>query len=176
MKIKELILKPELYDYLNSKKITTYFEVQEKVIPLLNKKKTVFVEAPTGTGKTLSFLLPLINNLDFEMEKLQVIIFSPTRELAKQIFNVLMEIKKFINFSALLASGGEEKEDQLNKMIRGTQVIVATPPRLEKLFSINSVSLTEIKYLIIDEADMCLEFGFFEYINQFAKNIPQKIT
>ncbi len=175
MDIKQFKIDPQLILYLENKGISNYMPIQDKVIPLLLKDKQVIVEAPTGTGKTLAFLLPIISKLNLENKNVQAIIAVPTRELAKQIWNVIQEIKKYQNnFTTLLAIGGEDINRQLLKWSRMPQLIITTPERLTKLMVLNSIKLTNLKYLIIDEADMMLDFGFMEELEQFVeKNVSK---
>ncbi len=175
MDTKQFKIDPQLILYLDSKGIKNYLPIQDKVIPLLLKDKQVIVEAPTGTGKTFAFLLPIISNMDFENRNVQTIIAVPTRELAKQIWNVIQEIKKFqSNFTTLLAIGGEDINRQLLKWSKMPQLIIATPERLARLMQISPIKLTDLKYLIIDEADMMLDFGFMEELERFVgNNVPK---
>lgn len=162
-------LRPELLEYLKEKNITEYTEVQHKIIPSALKNKNLMVESPTGTGKTLSFLLPNLTNIDISIKNAQYIIFVPTRELGKQIYNVLQKIKKYLDFSVLSALGGEDIRKQLNKINNGVQVIIATPDRFKKLINKTKVDLKYVKYISIDEIDMILQFGFMPEINDLVK-------
>lgn len=177
MDIKQFKLKPELTHFLKSKNFNTFLPVQNRVIPLLMKQKSVLVEAPTGTGKTLSFLLPIINNINFESSEIQAVIFVPTRELAKQIWGVAKEIQKYLNFSILLAVGGEQKDEQIRKLNNKPNLIIATPERLELINQKSSVLYSNLKFVCIDEADMIIDFGFWTEINSFfSKYVKTQVS
>ncbi len=167
-----------ILNYFEHKKFKKLLPVQEKTIPQLIKNKSSFVEAPTGTGKTLAFLVPLLTNLDFDKQTLQAIIVTPTRELAVQINNVLKEMKPFFDkeIKSTLAIGGEEFEDQQRKIQNGTHIIVGTADRIVTLRSKTQHEINNLKYLIIDEVDMILNFGGFQEIKIIAKDIPSSTT
>lgn len=178
MDINNYKINPKLVDYLDSKKITDYTPVQHKVIPLLLKSNQVVVEAPTGTGKTLAFLLPIITKMKLEEQTLQYVIFVPTRELGKQIHDVLLEIKKYLPIKTLLATGGEDIKEQMSKTKIQPQILIATANRFEKLAKESILDFSNLKYITVDEADMVINFGF---INQILKlfttlNIPENVV
>ncbi len=169
---------PNILEYLKSKGFKKLLPVQEQSIPQLTKRRSSFVEAPTGTGKTLSFLIPILSNLDFEVRKTQAIIITPTRELAVQIHNVLKEMKPFFDqeINSTLAIGGEEFEDQQRKLKNGAHIIIGTADRIISLRSKTQHEVGELKYLVIDEVDMILNFGGFVEIEALAKEIPASAT
>ncbi len=170
--------KIEIINYIESKGFKKLLPVQEQSIPQLNKRRSSFVEAPTGTGKTLSFLIPILNNLDIDLAKTQAVIITPTRELAVQINNVLKEIKPFFDkeINSTLAIGGEEFEDQQRKLRNGSHIVIGTADRIISLRSKTQHEINELKYLVIDEVDMILNFGGFVEIESFAKEIPSSTT
>ncbi len=174
MDIKQFNLTPEIKNYLDSKKISNFFDVQVKIIPKLRRNKNVIVESPTGSGKTLSFLIPIIEKLDLNDDGLEAIIFTPTRELATQIFNVIKEINEFIKFKSSLIIGGKEIEKQkedLNK--KKPKIIVATPERFDKLMKETKINLDNIRTIVVDEADMMVDFGFLEIIDSFKNKLTK---
>lgn len=164
--------------YLESKSFSGFLPVQEQSIPGLIKGKDSFVEAPTGTGKTLAFLIPILNNLNTYSKKTQAIIITPTRELATQIHNVLKEMKMFfdVEIKSTLAIGGLDFYDQLRKIENGTQIIVGTADRINSLRKETSHELSFLQYLVVDEVDMILNFGSFEEIGILAETIPNSTT
>lgn len=178
MDTKSIKINQYILDYFDSKGFKELLPVQLETIPELNKRKSSFVEAPTGTGKTLSFLVPILNNLDFNSNETQAIIITPTRELAVQINNVLKEIKKFFpkDIKSTLAIGGEEFEDQQRKLKNGTHIIIGTVERIISLREKTQHVLSDLKYLIIDEVDMILNFGGFTEFEKISKNIPYTTT
>ncbi len=178
MDTKSIKIKQNILDYFESKKFKKLLPVQEQSIPQLNKRRSSFVEAPTGTGKTLSFLVPVLNNLDFGIDSTQAIIITPTRELAVQINNVLKEMKPFFEqeIKSTLAIGGEDFEDQQRKLKNGSHIIIGTADRIVSLRSKTQHDITELKYLVIDEVDMILNFGGFMEIESLSNEIPSSTT
>ncbi len=178
MDIKSFNLSNEIINFLESKGFSKFLPVQETVIPKLLKNNDVFVEAPTGTGKTLSFLIPIIENLDFNKKETQAIIIAPTRELSIQINNVLKELKKFFDkeINSTLVIGGQDFNDQLRKLNNGTQIIIGTSDRLVALNNESKNSFKNLKYLIIDEVDMVLNFGSFTEVESLSSEINKDVT
>lgn len=173
--MKQFNLSTNLDAYLSKKHFDDYTEIQIQAIPKLLKSQSILAEAPTGSGKTLAFLLPIIKNLNFTVQQTQAIIFVPTRELGKQIYQVVKEIQVFEpNFTVGLFLGGEEKIGQEKKLARGPQIIIANPSRLNKLIANQSSNLSALKYLIVDEVDMLFNFGAFEDVLEFL--IKNKIN
>lgn len=168
MSLKQFNLSAELFNYLDDKKITSFTKVQENVIPKFLKNQNMIVESPTGSGKTLSFLLPIFQNINPE-NGLQAIIFTPTKELANQIYNVAREIKQFKNLSLKKFDGSSDINRQEVEMAKNPNIIIGTPERILKIFDINSVNIKNLKYIIIDEADMMLDFGFLSMIDPFVR-------
>ncbi len=173
MDIKQFNLTPEIKNYLDSKKISNFFDVQVKIIPKLRRNKNVIVESPTGSGKTLSFLIPIIEKLDLNDDGLEAIIFTPTRELATQIFNVIKEINEFIKFKSSLIIGGKEIEKQKEDLNKKPKIIVATPERFDKLMKETKINLDNIRTIVVDEADMMVDFGFLEIIDSFKNKLTK---
>ncbi len=167
-----------IINYLNDKNFKKLLPVQEQSIPQLKKRKSSFVEAPTGTGKTLTFLIPVLENLDIDNQATQAVIITPTRELAAQINNVLKEMKPFFDgeIKSTLAIGGEDFEDQQRKLKNGSHIIIGTADRIVSLREKTQHEINSLKYLIIDEVDMILNFGGFNEIESLAKEIPTSTT
>lgn len=135
--------------------------------PFLLDGKDVIGVAETGSGKTFAFGVPAINNIITSGEEnpgLSVLCISPTRELALQIYDNLQELTKNTSISCVAIYGGVSKDDQINKIRQGANVIVATPGRLVDLINDGAVDLSLINYLVLDEADRMLEKGFEEDI------------
>ncbi len=174
MDIQVYKIKPELIDFLKSKYYLNYTDVQLQTIPKLLKNQDVVVKAPTGSGKTFAFLFPIITNTKINRTP-QSIIFVPTRELGLQIKNELEQINKFLieKIKVHLMIGGTA-EDQDIKNFGKSEIIIATPNRLNKIQSNNSISLKEVKTIIIDEADMIEDFGFLEEITEIKEKYLKK--
>ena len=145
--------------------------IQSLVIPfLLNDGSDLIAQAQTGTGKTAAFGLPLLAKVDPKSEKIQGLIIAPTRELAQQIGKALFRFTKFCDDKIFVevAAGGGKMEEQVKRLSRPTQILVATPGRLIDLIEYGLL-LDGVKYLILDEADEMLSMGFQEELGSICK-------
>ena len=151
----------ELVQALEALNITTPTPIQEQAIPVALEGKDLIAQAQTGTGKTFAFLLPIIEKIDAKSEHVQALIVTPTRELALQITN---EVQKLIahleDVNVLAVYGGQDVEKQLNKLKKNVQIVIATPGRLLDHLRRESIDLTEVSFLVLDEADQMLHIGF----------------
>jgi len=148
--------------------------VQEKCIPIvLNEETDLVALAQTGTGKTASFGLPLIQKIDNDNRNTQALVLAPTRELCIQIANDLTSFAKFKKTNVVAVYGGASITDQAKKLKRGSQVIVATPGRLQDMINRRLVDLSHIDYLVLDEADEMLNMGFQEAIDEILETASE---
>ncbi len=153
--------------------------IQEQAIPVLLKGDKDFVGlAQTGTGKTAAFGLPLLELVDEASKSTQALVLAPTRELGMQITSDLENFaEKFKSFNIVAVYGGASISEQIRKVKRGAQIIVATPGRLIDLIDRKAISLSTIKYVILDEADEMLNMGFKEDLDKILSFTPEnKIT
>ena len=170
--INSLVLKA-----LNEQNILEPTEVQEKVIPLALEGKEVVAKAPTGTGKTLSYVLPIIEKVDRENNKVQALIVCPTRELVIQICDVFkMAVKYYESFRVAGVYGGQNLERQLMFLRKKPQVIVGTPGRIIDHLNRHTIKLQENKMLILDEGDEMFDMGFRDDIDKIMSATPQLTT
>ncbi|MBL7862925.1 MAG: DEAD/DEAH box helicase [Cyclobacteriaceae bacterium] len=148
--------------------------IQEKAIPVLLKGNVDLVGlAQTGTGKTAAFGLPLLELVDENLRSTQALVIAPTRELSVQITNDLENFSKsFKRLNIVTVYGGASIRDQIVKVKRGAQIIIATPGRLMDLLSRKVVDLTSVKYVVLDEADEMLNMGFKEDIDEILTTTP----
>lgn len=148
--------------------------VQSKSIPLVLRGKDVVVSAPTGTGKTASFVLPVLDNLTKQppIKKTRVVILTPTRELAAQITTASSLYGKFMRFNIVSIVGGMPYPEQIKNLARGADIIVATPGRLMDHIEQKRVDLSHVNMLVLDEADRMLDMGFIEDVQYIAKLTP----
>ena len=145
-------------------------EIQEAVIPRLLEAKTDLIGlAQTGTGKTVAFGLPVLNSIDINKAEVQGLIIAPTRELVQQIKKQLFKFTKYIDGKIFVEGvyGGEKIERQIKALKRPTHIVVATPGRLLDLIERKAVNISNVKTLILDEADEMLSMGFKEDISNF---------
>ena len=144
--------------------------VQEKCIPIvLNDETDLVALAQTGTGKTASFGLPLIQKIDNENRNTQALVLAPTRELCIQIASDLNDFAHFKKTNVVAVYGGASITDQSKKLKKGAQVIVATPGRLQDMINRRLVNLSHLDYLILDEADEMLNMGFQDAIDEILE-------
>lgn len=148
--------------------------VQEAAIPVQMTGEDVIVQAQTGTGKTLAFLLPIIEKISVDRPDAQALIITPTRELALQI---TVEARKLAEgkegLSILAAYGGQDVERQLRKLKNGTQLVIGTPGRLLDHLRRGSLQLGAIRWLVLDEADQMLHMGFLAEVEDIISGIPR---
>ncbi|CDQ20401.1 DEAD-box ATP-dependent RNA helicase CshA [Halobacillus karajensis] len=149
----------ELAEKLKSQGIVTPTPVQEQAIPPLKEGKDLIAQAQTGTGKTFAFLLPILEKVNPGSSEVQAVIITPTRELALQITHEVNKLKNDDTY-VLAVYGGQDVAKQANKLDGKAHIVIATPGRLLDHLRRETVSLTNIKHLIIDEADQMLEAGF----------------
>jgi ATP-dependent RNA helicase DeaD len=150
--------------------------IQEQAIPILLTGNTDLVGlAQTGTGKTAAFGLPLLELIDDSNRSTQALILAPTRELSVQITSDLEKFSAGMkNLSIVTVYGGASISDQIRKIRKGVQIIVATPGRLIDLLSRKVVDLTTIRFVILDEADEMLNMGFKEDIDDILSTMPKQ--
>ena len=148
--------------------------IQLQAIPeLLTGNRDLVGLAQTGTGKTAAFGLPLLQLVDLQNREPQALVLAPTRELCMQIFNDLQNFATELKgFDAVPVYGGASIQDQIRKIKRGVQVVVATPGRLIDLIDRKALDLGKIKILVLDEADEMLNMGFKEDIDYILENTP----
>lgn len=148
--------------------------IQEKAIPVLLTGNDDFVGlAQTGTGKTAAFGLPLLELIDFSQKHPQALVLCPTRELCLQIAKDIEKFAKFIdNVNVVAVYGGANISDQLRQIRRGVQIVVATPGRMLDIIGRNAIDFSNVKYVVLDEADEMLNMGFQEDINNILSETP----
>jgi len=163
---------------LDANKFITPTPVQAAAIPPALEGRDVLATAQTGTGKTLSFLIPIVEHLlkpdsqRMEGRGAQALILLPTRELAMQVEQAFKAIRPSAAYSAALVVGGMYEGPQLEAIRRGARVIIATPGRLEDYLKRKLVRLDQIKMLVLDEVDRMLDMGFQPAIQRIAATLP----
>lgn len=171
----EFSLKPEILSALNELGYVSPTPIQEKAIPqLLASNQDLKAFAQTGTGKTAAFSLPILQHIDLQNSKTQAIILAPTRELALQITKNIEEYAKFLpNFSALTIYGGASIDHQIRGLKKGAQILIGTPGRTVDLIKRRLIDLSQIKWLVLDEADEMLNMGFKEELDRILEETPK---
>ncbi|MEZ5105503.1 MAG: DEAD/DEAH box helicase [Draconibacterium sp.] len=150
--------------------------IQEKTIPfLLESTQDMIALAQTGTGKTAAFGLPIIQQIDQERKTVQALILSPTRELAIQIANDLENYSKNLGkLKIAVVYGGADIKKQINDLEKKVQVVVGTPGRTLDLIKRKKLSVNEIKWVVLDEADEMLSMGFKDDLDAILENSPEE--
>lgn len=174
MNFKELGISEDIVKLLNKSGITTPTEIQKESISVIKNGNDVIAEAQTGTGKTLAFLLPILENICPSKNHVQALILSPTRELAIQITEEAMKLKDAKNINVLAAYGGKDIGSQLNKLKGNIHLIVATPGRLLDHLDRKTVDLSKLQTFVLDEADQMLFMGFKNEVESILKHAPKK--
>ncbi len=175
MKFKDLGLSEELLRAIEDCGYTTPTPIQEQAIPHILMTRDLVGLAQTGTGKTASFTLPMIEILAGGRAKARMprsLILAPTRELAAQVSQNFDTYGKYHKLSMALLTGGTSMDEQVKKLERGVDVLIATPGRLLDLFERGRILLNDIKILVIDEADRMLDMGFIPDIEKIVSRLP----
>lgn len=151
-------------------------DIQKQAIPIILKGKDLIAAAQTGTGKTASFLLPILENLNTDKEvrgrSIRALIITPTRELAVQVEANVVEYAKNLNLSSLVIYGGVDSEAQKESLMQGIDILVATPGRLLDMAYQHALFFEDLEVLVLDEADRMLDMGFIDDINKIIDRLP----
>ena len=168
-------LSEELLRGLEKKGITQSTPVQAGCIPPMMEWKDVIAKAPTGTGKTFAFGLPIIEHIDPEEECLQAVIMAPTRELAIQITAELREAALFKQgIRIVCVYGGDPINKQIDALKKRPQIVVATPGRLSDHMKRRTVRVDTVKTVVLDEADRMLDMGFIHDVTRILDQIKNR--
>ena len=171
----ELPLSPALQKRLAAAQFTTLTPIQERTIPAALEGRDVIGTAQTGTGKTLAFLLPLIETLAREPGNATVaLVLLPTRELAMQVHEQYEQLRTKKMSGAALVIGGVSEKAQIQSLRAGSKLVIATPGRLQDFMNRKLANLQNVKMLVLDEADRMLDMGFLPAIRRILSVLPQK--
>ena len=172
----ELGLSPEIMRAVEEKGYRTPTPIQAQAIPTVLMGRDVLGCAQTGTGKTASFVLPMLDILSGSRARARMprsLILEPTRELALQVAENFVQYGKYLKLNHALLIGGESLSDQKEALMRGVDVLIATPGRLMDLFDRGGLLLTDTKVLVIDEADRMLDMGFIPDVEKIVGFLPK---
>ena len=150
--------------------------IQEQAIPIVLMTRDVLGVAQTGTGKTASFTLPMLDILAGSRARARMprsLILEPTRELALQVAENFVQYGKYLKLTHALIIGGESMSDQKDVLNRGVDVLIATPGRLIDMFERGTILLTDTRILVIDEADRMLDMGFIPDVERIVSLLPK---
>ncbi len=153
--------------------ITSPTPIQERSISEILSGRDLVAQAQTGTGKTLAFLLPMIQKMNLDKKDIQGLIITPTRELALQITNEAKKLAKARDIKILAVYGGQDVEAQIKKLKNGVHLIIATPGRLLDHIRRENIDLGKLSYLVLDEADEMLRMGFLDDVEKIIVGTPK---
>jgi ATP-dependent RNA helicase RhlE len=159
--------------------------IQEQAIPVVLQRRDLLGCAQTGTGKTAGFAIPILQLMEEERVRasnihsnipsaIQTLILTPTRELAAQIEESFRAYGRFLSFKSAVVFGGVSQYQQVNKLRLGVDILIATPGRLLDLINQRHVSLRDIKFFVLDEADRMLDMGFVHDVKRIISKLPVK--
>jgi ATP-dependent RNA helicase RhlE len=180
MKFEDLNLHPTLLKAVKDQNYTHPTAIQEQAIPILLKKNDVLGSAQTGTGKTAAFALPILHHLINERnnndgkKRIRTLVVTPTRELAIQIAESFTSYSKYNKITNTVIFGGVKQGTQTTTLSNGVDVLVATPGRLLDLMGQGYISLKDIGYFVLDEADRMLDMGFIHDIKKILDKLPKE--
>lgn len=169
-----LAIRPALVEALKRQGIKEATPVQEQAIPPLLDGRDLVAQAQTGTGKTLAFLLPILEKVDPARPEVQALVLTPTRELALQITAVARKLAEVVGAGVLAVYGGQDVDRQIAKLKGGAQIIIATPGRLVDHLGRGTVDLTEVSSLVLDEADQMLHMGFIGDVEGIIRRVAKR--
>lgn len=150
--------------------------MQTEIIPLALNNQNLIIQSPTGSGKTHTFLIPILNKCDTTIKATQAVIIAPTRELAQQTFNFCKALIKDQDITIACLVGGKDINRQSNNLTHNQpQIVIGTPTRLKKLYELNMLAITTTKVLVIDECDMLFEMGFMDDLDFLISKIHQQV-
>ena len=160
---------------LEKKGFTHPTRVQRESIPPLQQWKDVMVKAPTGTGKTFAFGIPMVEHIDPENADVQALVLAPTRELAIQIQDELRDLCAFKEgVRVVCLYGGQPIDRQINQLKKSPQIVVATPGRLMDHMKRRTVRLDKVQTVVLDEADRMLDMGFVRDVTHILDTMPKR--
>lgn len=175
MKFEDLPIDNAILKALKEEGYTEPTEIQQLAIPFALEGKDVLAIAPTGTGKTASFTIPILQHLSVGKQKrgIRALILAPTRELALQVEEALRAYGRYFKLRSAVVMGGVKKNPQITKLKRGVDILVATPGRLLDLYQGGYVKLDNVEKLVLDEADRMLDMGFVHDVRRICRMLPE---
>lgn len=174
MTFKELNLTAPILKAIDRQNYTTPTPIQQKAIPFLLLKRDLIGCAQTGTGKTAAFALPILQNLASERGKfIKALILTPTRELAIQIQENFEDYGANLSLRCTVIFGGVSQVPQVERLQRGTDILIATPGRLCDLMNQGYVDISQIQIFVLDEADRMLDMGFIHDVKKVLRALPK---
>ncbi|MCM3725149.1 DEAD/DEAH box helicase [Neobacillus cucumis] len=154
-------------------------EIQERTIPVVLKGESAIGQSQTGTGKTFAYVLPILEGIDPARQEVQAVITAPTRELASQIYHQILKVTEHCSPDRQIMTrcyiGGTDKLRTIEKLKVQPHIVVGTPGRIKDLMVEQALFIHTSNILVVDEADMMLDMGFIEDVDQVAAKMPEKL-
>ncbi|WP_413308728.1 DEAD/DEAH box helicase [Bacillus sp. 1P10SD] len=170
---------PFIIDSLNKFGFYSPTEIQERMIPLVLKGESAIGQSQTGTGKTFAYVLPILEKIDPKRQEVQAVITAPTRELASQIYHQILKVTENCSPDRPIMTrcyiGGTDKQRTIEKLKVQPQIVVGTPGRIKDLMVEQALFIHTSEILVVDEADMMLDMGFIEDVDQVAAKMPENL-
>ena len=167
-------LSNELLKAISLLNFNKFTQVQKQVIPAVLEQKDVVVKSQTGSGKTAAYAIPICQLVDWEENKPQALVITPTRELAIQVKEDIFNIGRFKRLKVSSLYGKSPFYDQKKELKQKTHVVVGTPGRIIDHIDKGTFDTSNIKFLVIDEADEMLNMGFVEQIETIIRSLPKE--
>ncbi|MAR14448.1 MAG: RNA helicase [Chloroflexi bacterium] len=176
MKFSELPLNNKLLSAISDMGYVNPTPIQEKAIPIALQGEDVLGLAQTGTGKTASFMLPILEKLSKgPLRKVRALVIAPTRELAEQIHQSSISLSKHMRIQSVSIYGGVSKFGQVKTLKKGVEIIIACPGRLLDLIGDGVINLSTVEMLVLDEADTMCDMGFLPDVRRILKYLPKDL-
>ncbi|MBW4682330.1 MAG: DEAD/DEAH box helicase [Microcoleus vaginatus WJT46-NPBG5] len=172
LSFKDLGLSDSRVSHLETLGFTTPTAIQAEAIPHLLAGRDVVGQAQTGTGKTAAFSLPMLDQIDVSNSAVQALILTPTRELAIQVSDAIRDIGGDRRMGVLAVYGGQAIDRQIRTLQRGAQIVVGTPGRVIDLLDRGNLKLSQLSWLVLDEADEMLSMGFIDDVEKILSQAP----
>lgn len=176
--IESLELAPFIKEALGELGFSRLTPVQEAVIPYALKGRNLIVQSQTGSGKSHSFLIPIFQQLDPSLDQVQVVITAPSRELATQLYQAAKQLASTSPepLRVVHYMGGTDKQRQVDKLQAGQpQVVIGTPGRIYDLMASHALHVQTAKIMVVDEADMTMDLGFLQVVDDIASRMPEDL-
>lgn len=171
--------KPFIYEALQKIGFYEPTEIQEQFIPVVLKRESAVGQSQTGTGKTHAYILPILDLINPAKQQVQAVITAPTRELAGQIYEEILKITEFCQGDEKIITqlfiGGTDKQRAMEKLKRQPHIAVGTPGRIHDMVREQALFVHTADILVVDEADLALDMGYIEDIDQVAARMPEKL-
>ena len=148
--------------------------IQRRAIPIFLKGKDIIAQAQSGTGKTATFSISILQSINEDISSVQAIIMSPTRELSEQIYTVIKGLAKYTKIQFALLLGGQSRSDQIKDLRNGAQCVICTPGRINDFLHNDCIDISNVNYLVLDEADELLANAFIHQIRNVVEILPNK--